>query len=271
VSEGRDPGVLDALRGAAGPLLLDVHADADHHRAVLTLCGTATELVGAVCDLARVAVDRIDLSKHAGVHPRIGALDVVPFAPLREGPLDRATAAREHALVALGDLGLPCFRFGPLPDGTTRSLPEVRRQAFTAALPDAGPLGPHPTAGAVAVGARQPLVAWNLWLSGVPLAATRRLASTVRSDAVRALGFEVRGGTQVSCNLVEPLRVTPLDVYEQVATALPSGGRIDRCELVGLVPDALLGVVPEDTWARLDLSEGDSIERALAARDARIA
>jgi glutamate formiminotransferase len=215
-----------------------------------------------------VALDRIDLSGHAGVHPRIGALDVVPFAPLREGPLDRAVRAREATIVALGSLGLPCFRFGPLPDGTERSLPEVRKNAFVAALPDAGPLVAHPTAGAVAVGAREPLVAWNLWLVDVTLRETQRLAAAVRSSSVRALGFPVRGGTQVSCNLLEPLRVTPLDVYGQVAAALPDGGRIDRCELVGLVPDAVLEAVPAGEWARLNLSEASAIERICAIRDA---
>jgi glutamate formiminotransferase len=269
VSEGRDPAVLDALRAAAGELLLDLHADPDHHRAVLTLCGAASPLVDAVCEVARIAIEQIDLARHVGVHPRIGALDVVPFAPLREGPIEEALAAREMALEALGGLGLPCFRFGPLPDGTSRSLPEVRRTAFATALPDAGPLVAHPTAGAVAVGAREPLVAWNLWLGGVTLRETQRLAVAVRSSAVRALGFPVRAGTQVSCNLLEPLRVTPLDVYELVAAGLPAGGRIDRCELVGLVPDALLVVVPEDAWERLDLSVSRSIERALAARPAR--
>jgi glutamate formiminotransferase / 5-formyltetrahydrofolate cyclo-ligase len=269
VSEGRDPAVIDALRVAAGDLLLDLHSDPDHHRSVVTLSGGASSLVDAVCELAKVATERIDLSRHIGVHPRMGALDVVPFAPLREGPLDEACAARELALAALGELGLPCFRFGPLADGSTRSLPALRRDAFATAFPDADPLVAHRTAGAVAVGAREPLVAWNLWLSGVTLRETRRLSSAVRSDDVRALGFPVRGGTQVSCNLLEPDRVTPLNVYEQVAAALPAGGRIDRCELVGLVPDALLDAVPRDAWARLDLSESRSIEHALAARSAR--
>jgi glutamate formiminotransferase len=120
----------------------------------------------------------------------------------------------------------------------------------------------------VAVGAREPLVAWNLWLVGVSLRETQQLATAVRSVSVRALGLPVRGGTQVSCNLLEPTRVTPLDVYEQVAAALRPPGRIDRCELVGLVPDAVLDVVPAGAWALLDLDESRAIERLAEARGA---
>jgi glutamate formiminotransferase len=266
VSEGRDAEVLDALRAAAGAPLVDLHADPDHHRAVLTLLGSPGRLVAAVRELAVVALERIDLRLHHGVHPRIGVLDVVPFSPLAEGPLEPAVEAREAALAVLGSLGVPCFRFGPLPGGGDRALPEVRRDAFVALGPDAGPPTASPSAGAVAVGAREPLVAWNLWLDGASLPQARALAALVRSPSVRALGVAVRGGTQVSCNLLDPARVTPLDVYRQVAAALEGTAAISRCELVGLVPEAVLAAVPTHEWAALDLAEARSVGAALAAR-----
>jgi glutamate formiminotransferase / 5-formyltetrahydrofolate cyclo-ligase len=256
--------VIDALRTAAGDALLDVHLDADHHRCVLTLGATSATYPPLIAELARAAVDLIDLRGHKGVHPRLGALDVVPLAPLAGTRLDDAIEAREAVLVALGALGIPCFRYGPLPDGSVRTLPELRRRAFVDLEPDAGPPRPHPTAGATAVGARQPLVAWNLWLQGASLATTRRIATALRSEDVRALGLEVRGATQVSCNLVEPVRTPPHVVYSRVVALLPERAHVVRCELVGLVPDRVLDAVPASWWALLDLAEERSVERAAA-------
>ena len=264
VSEGRDGRVLDALRDAAGAALLDVHVDVDHHRSVLTLAGSSPFLTDRVLAVARTAIAAIDLSHHEGVHPRLGALDVVPFAPLSEGPLETAIAARETVILGIATLGVPVFRFGPVASGTPRHLPELRRLAFAGLQPDAGPGEPHPTAGATAVGARQPLLAWNLWLQGASIEATRAIAVGVRRASVRALGFEVTGATQVSCNLLDPAVVTPLDVYRDVEASLGDGAHVVRCELVGLVPEAVLEAVPEDWWTRLDLSA----ERGVEARAA---
>jgi glutamate formiminotransferase len=211
--------------------------------------------------LAATCLSRIDLSAHRGVHPRLGALDVVPFAPLETGPLEPAVAAREAALAVVAGLGIPAFRFGPV-DATERSLPDVRGLAFRGLLPDAGPTRPHPSAGATAVGARQPLLAWNAWLQGASIGATRALAASLRGPSVRALGFEVTGATQVSCNLLEPDLVTPLDVYRAIEAGLPEDAHVVRCELVGLVPEAVLAAVPRDWWARLDLDE----DRGVCAR-----
>jgi glutamate formiminotransferase len=266
LSEGRDGRVLDALRAAAADALLDVHVDVDHHRSVFTMAGAPAALVARVRAIARVAVASIDLRRHAGVHPRLGALDVVPFAPLEGDGLEDAVAARERAIDALAALGLPVFRFGRAREGHERTLPELRRGAFSAIPPDAGPSVPHPTAGATAVGARMPLVAWNLWLQGASLEATRDLAARVRQPRVRALGLAVTGATQVSCNLLDPARVTPLDLYRTVEGALGPDAHVVRCELVGLVPSAVLHAVPEDWWSRLDLSEDRTVEvRAAAA------
>lgn len=258
--------MLAALRDAARPALLDAHADPDHHRCVLTLGGEAAELLAPLRMIALTALGLVDLRSHRGVHPRFGSLDVVPFAPASAGPLEDALVAREAALALLAELGLPCFRYGPLPDGTSRSLPEVRRGAFGRIRPDAGPDRPHPTAGAVAVGARQPLLAWNAWITGATLEQARAVAAGVRSDAVRALGLPVRGGTQVSCNLLDPARVTPLEVLGRIEAALPDGARVDHCEQVGLVPDAVLAAVPAGRWGELGLDAERAVGAVLGAR-----
>jgi glutamate formiminotransferase / 5-formyltetrahydrofolate cyclo-ligase len=232
---------------------------------VLTLAGAPEVLVARVTGLAAACVAAIDLRRHAGAHPRLGALDVVPFAPLRRGPLDASVAARDAATDAIAAIGVPVFRYGPM-DGAVRELPTLRRRAFRGLAPDAGPPAPHPTAGATAVGARQPLVAWNCWLQGATPAAARAIAAAVRGPAVRALGLEVTGATQVSCNLLDPAAVTPLDAYRAVEAGLPEGAYVVRCELVGLVPAAVLEAVPAAWWARLDLDEARVVERRGAAR-----
>ena len=228
------------------------------------MLGEPEPLADAVLALAEEAVRSIDLSAHDGVHPRFGVLDVVPFTPVRAATLDAAIRARELVIGALGSLGIPAFRYGPLPDGTVRTLPNVRRTAFRGLMPDAGPSVPHPTAGATAVGARGALVAWNIWLQGATLEETIAIAALVRSSQVRALGLAVSGATQVSCNLVAPTVATPRDVYRQVEAGLTAGAHVVRCELVGLVPEAVLAAVPEAWWERLDLAADRSVEAAAA-------
>jgi glutamate formiminotransferase len=252
VSEGRDPSVLDALAGAAGPDLLDLHADAHHHRCVLTLRGDE-----APRRVAAVAVERIDLRVHRGVHPRLGALDVVPFVPLEGSTMADAVTARDaFGRWAAERFGLPCFRYGP-----ERSLPEVRRAAFVQLAPDFGPGRPHPTAGACAVGARGPLVAYNLWLASDDLGEATRVAAAVRGDGIRALGLQVGDRVQVSMNLVDPTRIGPAEAWGRVAARAAIAG----AELVGLVPEAVLRTVPRARWKELDLAEELTIEARLAA------
>ena len=147
ISEGRDRAVIDTVALAGGGQLLDVHTDADHHRSVLTLAGDLPEVEAAARRVAASAVANIDLTAHAGVHPRLGAVDVVPFVPLADPDgtttsWDAIVAARDAFATWAGNtLGVPCFHYGP-----ERSLPEVRRAAFTTLAPDAGPPVPHPTA-----------------------------------------------------------------------------------------------------------------------------
>ena len=265
LSEGRDTSVLDRLADACGDSLIDRHRDGDHHRSVLTLAGPATAVEAAARDLARLAVSLIDLAAHTGAHPRFGAIDVVPFVPL--GPdLSPAVVARDRFADWAGrELGLPCFLYGPRPSGD-RTLPEVRRGAFTRFAPDTGPSTPHPTAGACAVGARRVLVAYNLWLEGADGALARRVAAAVRGPQVRSLGLVLGAGIQVSCNLVDPAAFGPGALYDQVAAALRgSGARIARAELVGLLPDGVLRAEPEERWPALGLSVGATIEARLPA------
>jgi len=282
VSEGRDRAVLDALAAAAGPPLLDVHRDPDHHRAVLTLAGPPDDVAAATRALATETVRRLDLRTHAGAHPRLGVLDVVPFVPYRPGAappddLSPAVVQRDRFARWLGDeLRVPAFLYGPGGDhgsatGTApaRSLPEVRRHAFGPApdglRPDFGPPAPHPSAGATAVGARTVLVAFNVWVSDAEVA--RRVAPLVRGPALRALGLAVGDRAQVSCNLVDPLRLGPAEAYDTVADRVArAGGRVEGAELVGLIPEIVLRAVPADRRPALGLAEDATIEARLATR-----
>jgi glutamate formiminotransferase / 5-formyltetrahydrofolate cyclo-ligase len=265
VSEGKDARALDALAEACGDVLLDVHRDPDHHRSVLTLGGPDTVLVAGVRSLIELAVRSLDLGRHVGVHPRFGVVDVVPFAPVGSDDLVPAIAARDAiAIWAGGALGVPCFLYGPMPDGGERSLPEVRRGAFVTLVPDTGPDRAHASAGAMAVGARGPLVAYNLWVEGLTPAETRAVALRVRSRVVRTLGFSLGSATQVSCNLVQPERVGPAEVYDLVRAALPAAARITRGELVGLLPASVLARVPAERYEELGLSPADVLEARLA-------
>jgi glutamate formiminotransferase / 5-formyltetrahydrofolate cyclo-ligase len=255
ISEGRRPDVIDTVAAPADAegALLDVHRDPDHHRSVLTVLGSS-----APRSIAAAAVARLDLRTHDGVHPRIGVVDVVPFVPLGSTTPDEAREARdEFARWAGADLAVPCFLYGP-----ERTLPDLRRQAWNGLTPDTGPPAPHETAGAMAVGVRAPLVAYNLWLRGSDLAVARRLAADLRSPAVRALGLAVGANVQVSMNLIDPLTTGPAAVYDRIAAV----AAIERAELVGLVPAAVLDSIDEARWAQLDLAP----ERTIEGRAAKV-
>src|SRR5690606_5404518 len=169
--------------------------------------------------------------------------------------MSQAEAARDRFAAWIGrDLGVPAFAYG-----RHRSLPEVRRRAFRDLAPDAGPPAPHPTAGAVAVGARGPLVAWNVWLAEPDLARAREVAAAVRGPALRALGLQVGRRVQVSMNLVDPEVVGPAEAWDRVAALVPLAG----AELVGLVPAAVLARTDPARWAPLDLDRDRTIEARL--------
>jgi glutamate formiminotransferase len=167
-------------------------------------------------------------------------------------------AARDAFAAWVSDeLGLPCFLYGP-----ERSLPEVRRRAFIDLAPDTGPAAAHPTAGACCVGARPVLVAYNVWLANADIALAKRLAAAVRSPEIRALGMACGDRVQVSINLVAPLVAGPAEAFDAVARLAPVAG----AELVGLVPAAVLALVPASRWNELDLGADRTIEARLALK-----
>lgn len=254
VSEGRSASALGRLVAAAGPSLLDCHSDPHHHRSVLTMAGSSLE--DDVRAVASAAVQVIDLSAHEGAHPRLGALDVVPFVPIGDGSCleDAAKARDDFATWAGRALAVPCFCYGP-----DRSLPEVRRRAFRTLAPDTGPAHPHPTAGASAVGARQAMVAYNVWLAEPDPSLARAIAAALRGPALRALGFELGGRAQVSFNLVDPETVGPEAAYDAVA----SRAAVAAGELVGLLPERVLSRVPRRRWGQLGLAQDKTIEARL--------
>jgi len=272
VSEGRDRAVLDALARASGDTLLDLHVDADHHRSVFTLAGDET--VAAVRALAVAVAERVDLTEHAGIHPRLGALDVVPFVALDGSTRgDAVDAARAFASWLADALALPAFLYD-FADHAGRTLPDVRRDAFRTRPPDTGPSAPHPTLGAVAVGAREPLVAVNCELAHDDLSLARDIASRVRArdgglPGVRALGLHLDsvGRAQVSMNLVALERTGLQDACRAVdALARGAGNAVARVELVGLLPADELARCDDDFLAWSGLGPDDTIEGRRSAR-----
>lgn len=263
VSEGRDRAAVgrmaEAVRVTPGVRLLDVHSDPTHHRSVFTFVGDADAIVRALLQLAAEAVRGVDLRRHAGVHPRLGALDVVPIVPLGHTPMTAAVAAAHAAGRALAArFGLPVIFYEQAASAPhRRPLEEVRRggvEGLAARLltpewrPDAGPARPHPSAGAVAVGARAPLVAFNVQLATTDVAVARAIARQVRGrtgglPGVKALGLPLphRGLVQVSMNLTDLARTRPADAYGAVAReAARLGVAVADSELVGLAPAAAL-------------------------------
>ena len=258
VSEGRDRTRLDHLAAVCGDDLLDLHVDPDHNRSVFTLVGEFAPRA-----LAAEVVGTVDLRTHQGVHPRIGALDVVPFVALAGSTPEEALAARDAFSGWAGTaLDLPCFLYGP-----ERTLPAVRRLAFRGLEPDTGPAHPHPTAGACAVGVRPPMVAYNVWVTAPDLAAVRRTAAAVRGPWVRVLGLRVGARWQVSCNLLAPESLGPAELVALVADrGTTEGVEVAGTELVGLIPASVLDGVDVTDRDRLDLSPDRTIEARVDRR-----
>ena len=279
-SEGRDRATIDALGAAIErhARLLDVHSDADHNRSVFTLVGDEAELTSALLDAVRVARERIDLRVHEGVHPCIGAADVVPVVPVVAEDLDRARACAALLARRIGDeLALPVFLYGesaPLRGPAFfrgGGLAELRRRLDAGELaPDFGPAQLDERAGGVIVGARRPLIAFNVNLLGASLEVAREIAVAVRESSggfpgVRALGLDLprAGVVQVSMN-VEDWEASALhEIVARVeAEAAARGGEVAGAELVGLMP---VGAAVAAAGASLRI-EGFDASRVLELR-----
>jgi glutamate formiminotransferase len=250
-SEGRDPATISAIGEALGAhaRLLDVHTDEDHNRSVFTLVGTEHELAEALVAGIRVAAERIDLREHEGAHPRIGAADVVPIVPLHRDDLERARAAAAIVGARIGEeLGLPVFVYAPPERGPAfyrRGGPaELQRRVDAGELaPDYGPAQLHETAGGVIVGARLPLIAFNVNLRG-SLAAAMEVAAIVREKGggfpgVRALGLDLprAGLVQVSMNVEDWEAAALHEIVARIEReAEARGAEFAGSELVGLMP-----------------------------------
>jgi glutamate formiminotransferase / 5-formyltetrahydrofolate cyclo-ligase len=280
VTEGRDHGVLETIERAFAPArFLDLHADRDHDRAVFTLVGRQGELAEALLAGARVAVERIDLGAHAGVHPHVGAIDVLPVVYPDE---ERRAAACAEALTAAALIGeelhVPVFLYGELATRAEhverafirRGGPDelARRLEDGELAPDYGPARAHPTAGAMLATARPPLVAFNVDLRSADVELARRIAATLRESAgglpgVRALGLYLaeRGHAQVSTN-VHDCRAVPL---REIVQRVRAQAEVAEAELVGLAPRAAFDGFPEDVRLRGFSPERHLLEEALGA------
>lgn len=262
-SEGRRPEVVralsDAIASVDGVSVLDISSDASHNRSVITFVAPAERAVEAAFAGIRTALEKIDLTQHQGEHPRIGAADVVPFVPLEGASIEDCVAlARELGARVGKELEIPVYLYERAATRPSRqNLADVRRGQFEGLRaeigvnaerdPDFGPARIHPTFGAVAIGARPFLVAYNIFLGpATNLAVAKMIAKSVRESsgglpAVKALGLEVDGQAQVSMNLVDIER-TPLHVVFDLVSekAAEAGVEVTWSEIVGLVPERVL-------------------------------
>ncbi|WP_298336431.1 hypothetical protein [Ferrimicrobium sp.] len=251
VSQGRDQGVIDELASSGGRSLLDVHSDADYDRSVLTLAGP--DLLIDVARLARRTLELIDFRGYRGVHPALGALDVVPFVPLGDMTREIALHHRDQFGAWLAEeFGLPVFIYGD-----EASLPEVRKGAFTTVSPTYGNRWPEPIMGATCVGARDLLVALNVNLD-CSFERARYVARTLRSTNLRTLALLAGDRVQVSMNLIDPLVVTPLMAVAKVAAMEP----VRSVELVGLLPEVVV-LGHEPAYEALGIEPTATIENRL--------
>jgi glutamate formiminotransferase len=262
ISEGRNDVAVaacaDAIR-SGGAALLDVSQDPTHHRAVFTFAGTRPHVIASIVALFDTAIDAIDLRRHTGAHPRIGAVDVVPFVPLGGATMDDCVEiARAVAADVAARYDLPVFLYEEAATRTgRRNLADIRRGGFAglaaklrdpAWQPDFGPARPHPTAGATVIGARGPLIAFNVNLATKDIALAQHIARTIRTSggghpALKAMAvpLDAQGLTQVSMNLTDYRQTSMRMAFDAVETlAGASGVAVAFSELIGLAPAAAL-------------------------------
>ena len=263
ISEGRRPeivkGIVDAVATTPGVHLLDWSSDAAHNRSVITLAGEADPLRQAVLTLFEAALPVIDLRTHAGEHPRLGAVDVVPFVPIEDVSMDECvTLAKDTGGAVAERFGIPVFLYEEAAaNPSRRNLEDIRRGEFEGLAarfataewaPDFGRAEAHPSAGATVIGARMPLIAYNINLATDRLDVARKIAAAVRASSggfrfVKAMGVRLddRGLVQVSMNLTNYTRTPIHRVFELVRReAARHGVSVLESEIVGLVPSAAL-------------------------------
>jgi glutamate formiminotransferase / 5-formyltetrahydrofolate cyclo-ligase len=256
ISEGTNVEVLNDLASSAGVSLRDVHSDSIHNRSVFTLINNADQLLYDVKHFITACYQCLTLIDHQGVHPRFGVVDVVPFVALDGEDVAKAVSMRDETAQWLSEaFTVPVFLYG-----ATRSLPEIRKSAFKGLEPDFGPPTPHPLFGAVAMGQRPVLLAWNICLSGCTLERAQQIATNVRTLEVRTLAFVVGEHVQVSCNLIALDVVKPSEVFDRVAMQLEGLETIHHCELVGLCPSSVVSSEDPSRLEQLGLSHEATIE-----------
>jgi glutamate formiminotransferase len=284
VSEGRDPHVVGAIADAFATraILLDVHSDPDHNRSVFTLAGPDEELVDSLLAGVAAAVELIDLREHIGVHPRVGVADVVPLVPLAPEDMQRAIAAARTLASRIGaELGLPVFHYGEIGGGLRPAffrrggLEELRRRVDSGGLvPDDGPASIDPRSGAVLVGARPVLVAYNVDLVTADLSIAREIAAAVRESSgglpgVQAIGLALPGSdrVQVSMNVIDVDQAPLHEVVQRVrGEAAARGVEMRGGELVGLVPASVLRAASDAKADIPGVDESRVLENVLASR-----
>ncbi len=288
-SEGRRADVVEAIIGAitedASLILLDQASDAEHNRTVVTFAGPPQAVVDAALRAASVARERIDLTSHEGKHPRMGATDVIPLVPLEDVSMDRCIELAQQLGQRLADeLAIPVYLYEEAATRPERrNLAAVRRGEFEGLLeaiadpsrrPDFGPSRLHPTAGATAVGARLPLIAYNVNLKTTDVKVARRIARAVRGSSgglvnVKAMGLSLpeRGEVQVSMNLTNYLKTPIYRTLELVRSeAARYGVAVAGSELVGLAPQAALIASAAYYLGLEDFSSDQVLEQRLQQR-----
>ena len=286
-SEGRDLAVVEAIVEAmrnSGADVLDWSADPDHHRSVVTVIGPPELVEEAAFAGAAVAVEKIDLRQHRGVHPRIGAIDVLPFVPLAGLSMaDAGASARRVGERLANELRVPVFFYGQASQPPGVSLAALRRGGFEQIVdgwsperkPDLLPPqweypGAHPTAGASCVGARPVLLAWNVWIAGVTLEAARGIARQLREDqsgirGLRALALPLpsRNALQISMNIEDVEQSSPARAFALASQLVgAAGGTVTQTEIIGMAPDQLLAAAT-DEWRLLPGTRERSLSRGV--------
>lgn len=293
-SEGRDAGFVTAVRDAflrTGCDVLHTTMDPDHHRSVVTVIGPPGAVEDGAVAAARIALERIDLRTHRGVHPRVGALDVLPFVPLAGMRMGDAIRVSRRAGDRIARMGIPVYFYAQASRPPGRALPSLRRGGFEALRSEQGGARAgadvpgrdvtgaprhrvaHPSAGAVCVGARPVLLAWNIDVEGMSPESARRIAAAIRESGggfpgLRALAFHLprQERVQISMNLEDPETTDPLDVFRTIEReVLRVGGRVVATEVIGMGPDALAAPFTAREMRIRDWSEERILSRGVSA------